>query len=156
RRRDRSARSGRRPHRRHPRQGARALPRGLEGRSARGARGESARGHRARRGSRRPLSRDRVTLAARSGLLGLAIGLALADSSVVTLALPDILGRFDVGITTVAWVLTSYNLALAVCAVPAAYVSRHRPRAAFAAGAVIFATASLVCGLAPSFWVLVG
>ncbi len=97
-----------------------------------------------------------MTPAARSGLLGLAIGLALADSSVVTLALPDILGRFDVGITTVAWVLTSYNLALAVSAVPAAYVSRRRPRAAFAAGALIFAAASLVCGLAPSFWVLVG
>ena len=97
-----------------------------------------------------------MTLAARSGLLGLAIGLALADSSVVTLALPDILGRFDVGITTVAWVLTSYNLALALSAVPAAYVSRRRPRAAFAAGALIFAAASLACGLAPSFWVLVG
>ena len=38
----------------------------------------------------------------RSGLLGLAVGLALADSSIVTLALPEILGRFDVGITTVA------------------------------------------------------
>jgi MFS family permease len=97
-----------------------------------------------------------VTQAARSGLLGLAIGLALADSSVVTLALPDVLGQFDVGITTVAWVLTSYNLALAVSAVPAAYVSRRRPRAAFAAGALTFAAASLVCGLAPSFWVLVG
>jgi MFS family permease len=97
-----------------------------------------------------------VTLAARSGLLGLGIGLALADSSVVTLALPDVLGRFDVGITTVAWVLTSYNLALAVCAVPAAYVSRRRPREAFGVGALTFAAASLVCGLAPSFWVLVG
>ncbi len=97
-----------------------------------------------------------MTLPARSGLLGLAIGLALADSSVVTLALPDVLGQFDVGITTVSWVLTSYNLALALCAVPAAYVSRRRPRAAFAAGAVTFASASLVCGLAPSFWVLVG
>ena len=50
----------------------------------------------------------------RSWLLGLAIGLALADSSVVTLALPDVLGDFDVGITTVAWVLTSYNLVLAL------------------------------------------
>jgi MFS family permease len=92
----------------------------------------------------------------RSGLLGLAIGLALADSSVVTLALPEILGEFDVGITTVAWVLTSYNLVLALLAVPAAYVARRRPRAAFAAGVGVFAAASLVCGLAPSFEVLVG
>src|SRR5436309_3635285 len=92
----------------------------------------------------------------RSGLLGLAIGIALADSSIVTLALPDVLQHFDVGITTVAWVLTSYNLVLALTAVPAAYVARRRPIAAFASGAVVFAAASLACGLAPSFGVLVG
>jgi MFS family permease len=92
----------------------------------------------------------------RSWLLGLAIGLALADSSVVTLALPDVLSDFDVGITTVAWVLTSYNLVLALLAVPAAYVARRRPRATFAVGVVVFAGASLACGLAPSFHVLVG
>ena len=92
----------------------------------------------------------------RSWLLGLAIGLALADSSVVTLALPDILGDFDVGITTVAWVLTSYNLVLALAAVPAAYVARRRPRATFAVGVAVFAGASLACGLAASFEVLVG
>ena len=91
----------------------------------------------------------------RSGLLGLAVGLALADSSIVTLALPEILGRFDVGITTVAWVLTSFNLVLALVAVPAALVARHRPRTAFFAGAVVFASASLGCGLAPSFELLV-
>lgn len=92
----------------------------------------------------------------RSGLLGLAIGLALADSSVVTLALPDVLREFDVGITTVAWVLTSYNLALAAAAVPAAYLARRRPAAAFVAGVAVFAAASLACGLAGSFELLVG
>src|SRR6185312_2738925 len=92
----------------------------------------------------------------RTGLLGLGVGLALADSSVVTLALPRILGDFDVGITSVAWVLTSFNLVLALVAVPAAYVSRRRPREAFAAGVMVFASASLACGLAPSFDVLVG
>ncbi len=92
----------------------------------------------------------------RPALLGLAVGLALADSSIVTLALPDVLGAFDVGITTVAWVLTSFNLVLALGAVPAAYLARRRPREAFAAGVVVFAGASLACGLAPSFDVLVG
>jgi MFS family permease len=89
-------------------------------------------------------------------LLGLGVGLALADSSIVTLALPEILGQFDVGITSVAWVLTSFNLVLALVAVPAAYVSRRRPREAFATGVAVFASASLACGLAPSFDVLVG
>jgi predicted MFS family arabinose efflux permease len=92
----------------------------------------------------------------RSVLLGLAIGMALADSSVVTLALPDVLRQFDVGITTVAWVLTSYNLVLAVLAVPAALVARRRPVGAFVSGTALFSAASLACGLAPSFEVLVG
>lgn len=92
----------------------------------------------------------------RSWLLGLAIGLALADSSIVTLALPEVLREFDVSITTVAWVLTSFNLVLAAFAVPAAYLARRRPRAAFAGGTVVFAGASLACGLAPSFELLVG
>ena len=91
----------------------------------------------------------------RSGLLGLSVGLALADSSIVTLALPEILGRFDVGITTVAWVLTSFNLVLALVAVPAAFVARRRPRPAFLAGVLVFAAASLACGLAGSFELLV-
>jgi MFS family permease len=91
----------------------------------------------------------------RSMLLGLAIGMALADSSVVTLALPDVLREFDVGITTVAWVLTSYNLVLALSAVPAAVVARRRPVGAFVVGTLIFAAASLACGLAPSFETLV-
>ena len=92
----------------------------------------------------------------RTALLGLGVGLALADSSIVTLALPDILGQFDVAITSVAWVLTSFNLVLAVLAVPAAYASRRRPREAFVVGVVVFAAASLTCGLAPAFDVLVG
>jgi len=91
----------------------------------------------------------------RSALLGLAIGLALADSSIVTLALPDVLRDFDVGVTTVAWVLTSFNLVLALVALPAAYAARLRPRAASVVGTALFAAASLACGLAPAFEVLV-
>ncbi|MFO7571084.1 MAG: MFS transporter [Gaiellaceae bacterium] len=92
----------------------------------------------------------------RSGLLGVAIGLALADSSIVTLALPEILRQFDVSIQTVTWALTSYNLVFALLALPAAYVARRRPRPVFTAGVVVFALASLACGLAPSYEALVG
>jgi predicted MFS family arabinose efflux permease len=90
-------------------------------------------------------------MGARPLLLGLAIGMALADSSVVTLALPDVLREFDVEITTVAWVLTSYNLVLALLAVPAALLARRRPALVFVGGALVFSAASLACGLAPSF-----
>jgi MFS family permease len=97
-----------------------------------------------------------VTSRTRRALVGLGIGLALADSSVVTLALPDILRQFDVEIPQVAWVLTSYNLGLALAAVPAAYAARRRPVPAFVAGTLVFAAASLACAFAPSFGVLVG
>jgi MFS family permease len=80
----------------------------------------------------------------------------LADSSVVTLALPKILAEFDVEIATLAWALTSFNLALALSAVPAAFLARRRPALVFGAGAVVFAAASLGCAFASSFEVLVG
>jgi MFS family permease len=89
-----------------------------------------------------------------ASLLGLAIALALADSSIVTLALPDMLRAFDVPIADVAWVLTSYNLVLAGAAVPAAFVARRFPRATLAGGLLLFSAASLGCGLAPTFAVL--
>ena len=92
----------------------------------------------------------------RVGLLGVAVALALADSSIVTLALPQILDDFDVGITAVAWTLTAFNLAFALLALPAAFVARGRPRETFSAGVLVFVAASLACGLAPSFAVLLG
>ncbi len=91
---------------------------------------------------------------ARRTLLLLAVATALADSSVVTLALPDILRRFDVEIGEVSRVLTSYNAILALGAVPAAYLARRAPRRVAAAGIVVFGVASTVCGLAGSFDVL--
>ena len=63
----------------------------------------------------------------RIALLGLSVGLVLGDSSVVTLALPKILVQFDVEVSTLAWALISFNLALALAAVPAAALARRRP-----------------------------
>jgi MFS family permease len=89
-------------------------------------------------------------------LLGLSVGLVLADSSVVTIALPEILAQFDVEVATLAWALTSFNLALAVSALPAAFLARRRPALVFGVGVVIFAAASLACAFASSFGVLIG
>jgi MFS family permease len=97
-----------------------------------------------------------ITVRPRVTLLGLTVGIALADSSVVTLALPRILADYDVGIGTLSWVLTSYNLALALAAVPAAFLARRRPAGVFGVGIVLFASASLACAFAPSIGVLIG
>jgi MFS family permease len=90
----------------------------------------------------------------RVALLGLAVGIVLADSSVVTIALPEILARYDVELATLAWALTSFNLGLALAALPAAYAARRRPAPLFAVGLVVFGAASLACALAPSFGAL--
>jgi predicted MFS family arabinose efflux permease len=81
--------------------------------------------------------------------LAVAVGLVLADSSVVVLALPEIYRELDVSVTAVAWVLIAFNLALALIAVPAALAARALgPARLTVAGLVLFAAASLACGLA--------
>ena len=92
----------------------------------------------------------------RIALLGLSVGLVLADSSVVTVALPKILIQYEVEVSTLAWALISFNLALALAAIPAAWLARRRPKRVFAAAIVALAAASFGCALAPTFDVLVG
>ena len=87
-------------------------------------------------------------------LLALAVGLILADSSVVTLALPAILRDFDASVNDVAWVLISFNLALALAAVPGALLAGRRPGPVFAGSLVLFAAACMACALAPSLGAL--
>ena len=53
-------------------------------------------------------------------LLAVTVALVLADSAVVTLALPDILRHLDASVAQVAWVLIAFNLVLGLGAVPAA------------------------------------
>jgi predicted MFS family arabinose efflux permease len=92
---------------------------------------------------------------AASLLLALAVGLVLADSSVVTLALPAILREFDSTVNAVAWVLVAFNLALALLALAGARVARGRARTVFVVSLLLFAVASAACALAPSLAVLI-
>lgn len=82
--------------------------------------------------------------------LALSVGVVLADSSIVTLALPDILRDFDGTVVGVSWVLTAYNLALALLILPAARSARTRPRRGWAIGMALFTLASAACALAGS------
>ena len=83
----------------------------------------------------------------RTTALALAVGLVLADSSVVVLALPDIYRELNTSVAAVTWVLVSFNLVMALAAVPAAHLARRvGPGRAAAVGLAIFAGASLACG----------
>jgi MFS family permease len=83
----------------------------------------------------------------RTAALALAVGLVLADSSVVVLALPQIYRELDTSVSAVTWVLISFNLVMALAAVPAAHLARRfGPARTAAVGLAIFAGASLACG----------
>src|SRR4029453_10064645 len=96
-----------------------------------------------------------VTIRPHVILLGLTVGIALADSSVVTLALPRILADYDVSIGQLSGALPSYNRAPALAAVPAAFLARRQPTLVFAVGILVFACASLLCAFAPTIEVLI-
>jgi MFS family permease len=83
--------------------------------------------------------------------LAVAVAMVLADASVVVLALPDMLTALHATVTGVSWVITAFNLALALAAVPAAIVARRiGPARIEAAGLVVFAAASGAAALAGS------
>ncbi len=85
----------------------------------------------------------------RTAALAGAVGLVLADSSIVVLALPEIFREFETSISGVSWVLIIFNLVLALLAVPAAHLARrYGPGRSAAIGLAVFAGGSLVCGLA--------
>ncbi|HTI35223.1 MAG TPA: MFS transporter, partial [Miltoncostaea sp.] len=89
-------------------------------------------------------------------LLAVAVGLAFADSSIVMLGLPEIYGELDATIPGASFVITAYNLAVAVAAFVLIPVMRRvAPVPVLLAGLAIFAAASLGCGLAPTLPVLV-
>jgi hypothetical protein len=88
-------------------------------------------------------------------LLLLVAGLALADASVVTLALPPIIDELDASVEGAAAVLGSYTLVLGLALPVAARVRiAVGSRALGTGGALVFAAASLGCGLAGSLGAL--
>ncbi len=92
----------------------------------------------------------------RVAALALAVGLVLADSSIVVLALPEIYRELDTSVSGVTWVLVSFNLVIALAALPAALIARRvGPARTAAVGLAIFAGAGLACGLADELSTLI-
>jgi len=78
-----------------------------------------------------------------------AVAVAFADSSIVVLALPDLLKEYDSSIAGVSWVVTAYNLVLALASLALVRLaSRVEERRLVLSGLVLFLAASLACGFA--------
>lgn len=92
----------------------------------------------------------------RVAALALAVGIVLSDSSIVVLALPEIYRDLGTSVAGVTWVLISFNLVMALAAVPAALVARRLgPGRTAAVGLAIFAGAGLACGVADQLSTLI-
>jgi MFS family permease len=92
---------------------------------------------------------------ARPWIVTASAGLVLADASIVTLALPELLGALDTTVEGVAAVIAVYTLALALALLPAERLLRRAGAARTGAGGfVLFALASAVCAGADSLAVL--
>jgi predicted MFS family arabinose efflux permease len=88
-------------------------------------------------------------------LIAVAAGLALADASIVTLALPDILVDLHTTVDGVAAVIGIYTVVLVVTLIPVERLMRRiGPAHTGAAGLALFAAASLGCAAANSLTVL--
>ncbi len=86
-----------------------------------------------------------------------AVAIAFADSSIVVLALPELYTRFHTSLEGVSWVVTAYNLAVAVTAlVLVFFVHRVGTRLLLATGLIIFLAASIACAAAGSEAFLIG
>lgn len=84
-------------------------------------------------------------------LVAVAAGLALADASIVALALPALLDELHTTITGVAAVIGVYTAVLALGIVPAAALARRfGPGHVGAAGLLLFAGASIGCAVSDS------
>ncbi|HEY4280015.1 MAG TPA: MFS transporter [Conexibacter sp.] len=91
----------------------------------------------------------------RLSVVTVAAGLVLADASVVTLALPELLRALDTTVEGVAAVIAVYTIVLAAALLPAERLMRRvGPRTLGAAGFALFALASVICASADSLTVL--
>lgn len=93
---------------------------------------------------------------AQLALLLAGVAVAFADSSIVVLALPELLRRSDASITGVSLVVTVYNAVLAVVAFALLRGARRwAPQRLARIGLGIFGAASLACAAAPSLTALI-
>jgi len=89
--------------------------------------------------------------------LAVAVLVVANDFTSLSVALPAIEQDFGADLTSVQWVINGYALVFGVLIVPGGRLADiHGRRAMFFAGATIFAAFSLLGGLAPELWWLIG
>ncbi len=80
----------------------------------------------------------------------------MIDTTIVNIAVPTLVESFDASLAQVGWVNSAYLLSFAVLLLVTGRLGdRYGPRPVFGAGMVVFAGASLACGLSSSIgWLI--
>src|SRR5262249_39960797 len=85
-----------------------------------------------------------------------AFTLAALDLTIVNVALAKLSAVFGVDVATVGWTITGFALATGGATPVASFAeTRFTTKRVWVATLVLFTAGSLLCGLAPAFWVLV-
>src|ERR1700755_108566 len=85
-----------------------------------------------------------------------AVAVAFADSSIVVLALPALYSDLHTSVVGVSWVITSYNLVVAVAAFAlVAGIGRIRVAVLTRVGMALFAAGSVGCALSGAIGILI-
>src|SRR5690349_21173280 len=97
---------------------------------------------------------------ARKWIITLTVVLAtlieLIDTSIVNVALPQMMGNLSATLDEVAWVVTAYVVANVLVVPMSAFFSRILGRRNYFAGSIVlFTVASFFCGHATNIWELV-
>jgi MFS transporter, DHA2 family, multidrug resistance protein len=86
----------------------------------------------------------------------LASLIELIDTSIVNVALPQMMGNLSATLDEVAWVVTSYVVANVIVVPMTGFLSRLFGRRNYFAGSIVlFTAASFFCGHATNIWELV-
>jgi EmrB/QacA subfamily drug resistance transporter len=88
---------------------------------------------------------------------GLAVFAVFLDTTILFVAFPSIRADFpDVSASTLSWVLNAYTIVFAALLIPAGRLAdRIGRRRTFLGAVVVFTTASMLCGIAPTVGLLV-
>lgn len=79
----------------------------------------------------------------------------ILNETIMSVALPHLIGELDVAATTVQWLTSGFLLTMAVVIPTTGYLlQRFTPRQVFVASMTLFSAGTLICALAPGFEVL--
>ncbi len=89
--------------------------------------------------------------------IGLAVFMGTMDISIVNISLPTLMNELGAGLAAIEWVVVSYALVITSLMLGVGRLGdMYGKKRVFVLGIVVFGLGSLLCGLAPNVWTLIG